>query len=102
MPDWAEEAEVSGGALWLNPPYGRTIGLWMAKAVQASAVGAIVVALVPARTDTVWWHDHVMAATAEVRLIRRRLHFGGAVPLAVVVYRPGRGRPGSWPRLRVA
>ena len=79
------------GACWMNPPYGREIGKWMRKAYESSLSGATVVCLVPARTDTAWWHDYVMRG--EVRFIRGRLKFGGSknsapFPSAVVVFRP--------------
>lgn len=61
--------------VWVNPPYGRPIGLWMAKAQDACAAGATVVMLVPARTDTKWFHD--IAIKQEVRFLRGRLKFGG-------------------------
>jgi site-specific DNA-methyltransferase (adenine-specific) len=66
------------GRVWCNPPYGRAIGDWLAKARQSVEAGAaeLVVCLVPARTDTAWWHEHTPAA--EVRLLRGRLRFGTA------------------------
>lgn len=78
------------GACWINPPYGREIGKWMKKAYEESLRGAVVVCLVPARTDTKWWHEYVMKA-AEVRLVRGRLKFGNATasapfPSAVVIF----------------
>lgn len=81
------------GACWMNPPYGREIGRWVAKALTESRRGCLVVSLLPARTDTAWWHEYVMPA-AEIRLVRGRLKFGGSehsapFPSAVVVYRPG-------------
>lgn len=45
-------AQVWSGRVWMNPPYGREIGAWMAKAWRSSQAGALVVCLVPARTDT--------------------------------------------------
>ena len=45
-----------GEVCWLNPPYGSTIGAWMAKAYASTLEGSTVVCLVPARTDTRWWH----------------------------------------------
>ena len=62
----------------------------MAKASEAAKAGATVVCLVPARTDTAWWHEHVIKH--EVRFIKGRLKFGGAknsapFPSAVVVMR---------------
>lgn len=79
------------GIVWMNPPYGRTIGHWMQKAYESCQSGALVVCLVPARTDTAWWHDYAMKG--EIRFIRGRLKFGGQknsapFPSAVIVFRP--------------
>ena len=78
----------SGDRVFMNPPYGRQIKIWMKKAVEEAQRGALVVCLVPARTDTAWWHDYAMQG--EVRFIRGRLKFGNATdnapfPSAVVV-----------------
>jgi site-specific DNA-methyltransferase (adenine-specific) len=80
------------GRVWLNPPYGRSIGLWMAKAkkVVLSGEAELVVALVPSRTDTRWWNDHVKGA--EVQFLQGRLRFGDAktnapFPSALVTFR---------------
>ena len=78
------------GRCWMNPPYGRQICHWIAKAQSAASRGATVVCLVPARTDTVWWQDRVMRAK-EVRLLRGRLTVVGAAspapfPSAVVIF----------------
>ena len=78
------------GVCWMNPPYGREIGAWMKKAHESARGGATVVCLVPARTDTRWWHEY--AIQHEVRFIRGRLKFGGAknsapFPSAVIVMR---------------
>ena len=75
------------GKCWMNPPYGRDIGKWMKKAYES---GATVVCLVPARTDTKWWHDYAMKG--EITFIKGRLKFGSALnsapfPSAVVVFR---------------
>jgi phage N-6-adenine-methyltransferase len=79
-----------GHVCWMNPPYGREIGKWMRKAFQESLRGAVVVCLVPARTDTVWWHDYVMKG--DVTFLKGRLKFGGATnsapfPSAIVIFR---------------
>ncbi len=79
------------GVCWMNPPYGREIGRWMAKAKAAAAVGATVVCLVPARTDTSWWWDN--CGDQEIRFLRGRLKFGKSqnaapFPSAVVILRP--------------
>lgn len=76
---------------FMNPPYGRVIGDWIRKAYEESEKGATVVCLIPARTDTRYWHDYVMKAD-EIRLVRGRLKFGGSkgnapFPSAVVVFR---------------
>jgi phage N-6-adenine-methyltransferase len=79
------------GTCWMNPPYGREIYNWMEKAyTQCLNWGCTVVCLVPARTDTAWWHDFAMKG--EIRFIRGRLKFGGAknsapFPSAVVIFR---------------
>lgn len=64
----------SQGRVWCNPPYGREVGRWVEKAYKESQRGAIVVMLLPARTDTKWFHDYVMKAD-EVALLRGRLKF---------------------------
>jgi phage N-6-adenine-methyltransferase len=66
-----------GQVCWLNPPYGRAIGLWVAKAYQEALGGATVVALLPPRTDTAWWHQYI-AKAADVRFIKGRLKFSNA------------------------
>lgn len=76
----------------MNPPYGRAIGSWVRKAYESSLKGATVVCLVPARTDTKWWHDYAMKG--EIEFIKGRLKFGGSknnapFPNAVIIFRPG-------------
>lgn len=81
-----------GETVFMNPPYGVQIAKWMAKAHSAASRElATVVCLVPARTDTKWWHAFAMRH--EIRLLRGRLRFGDATtsapfPSAVVVMRP--------------
>lgn len=82
------------GICWMNPPYGRAIKEWMRKAYESSLDGATVVCLVPARTDTAWWHDYAMRG--DIRFLRGRLKFttsgggGGSAPFpsAIVIFRP--------------
>jgi phage N-6-adenine-methyltransferase len=74
--DWAAEAALLGGAVWMNPPYGRAIINWVAKADASAQAGATVVCLVPSRTDTRWFHDH--CAQYELRFVKGRLKFGDA------------------------
>lgn len=75
--------------VFMNPPYGRTIGTWMAKAYNESLQGALVVCLVPSRTDTAWWHN--IAMKGQIQFLRGRLKFGTAknsapFPSAIVVF----------------
>ena len=62
------------GNCWCNPPYGREIGKWVKKAAKSKAM---TVMLIPARTDTKWFHDYIYNK-AEIRFIKGRLKFGGA------------------------
>lgn len=63
------------GVCWCNPPYGRTIGKWIQKAYETFAGGGTVVMLLPARTDTKWFHEYIYNK-AEIRFIKGRLKFG--------------------------
>ena len=65
------------GLVFVNPPYGRTLAAWVAKAHREVAEGRAktVVALLPARPDTAYWHDHVVSHAA-VYFLRGRLRFG--------------------------
>lgn len=79
------------GNCWMNPPYGREIKQWMKKAYDEHIKhGSIIVCLVPARTDTVWWHEYAMKGNIE--FIKGRLKFGDAknsapFPSALVVFK---------------
>ena len=77
--------------VFMNPPYGREIGKWVKKAHEEAKKGALVVCLIPARTDTSYWHDYIHGKT-EIRFLRGRVHFsnGGPAPFpsAVVIFRP--------------
>lgn len=80
------------GRVWCNPPYGRTLGQWIKKAYTSAQEGATVVCLLPARTDTRWWHDYCMKG--EIRFVKGRIHFNGKgpapFPSAVVIFNGGR------------
>jgi site-specific DNA-methyltransferase (adenine-specific) len=83
------------GAKWMNPPYGKKIATWVKKAAESKGV----VALLPARTDTKWWHAYIWDVNlnqprpgVEVRFIPGRLKFKGAkhgapFPSVLVVWR---------------
>ena len=81
---------------WMNPPYGREIGKWVKKAYDATFpdwqhTGAKVVCLLPARTDTKWFHDY--CTKGKIEFLRGRLKFGGhknsaPFPSMIVVFNP--------------
>lgn len=78
------------GVCWCNPPYGREICKWVEKAYIASTWGATVVMLLPARTDTKWFHEYIYNK-AEIRFIKGRLKFGNSktsapFPSMVVIF----------------
>lgn len=83
--------------VWLNPPYGegkKPISAWVEKAYQESLTGATTVMLIPARTNTNWFHDFCLGK-GEVRFVRGRPKFGGAThglpqPLCLVIFRPAK------------
>lgn len=83
----------ANGAIWCNPPYGREIGKWVSRAWRASA-DTTVVMLLPARTDTKWFHDYIYKMpNVEIRFIKGRLKFGNSknsapFPSMIVVFRP--------------
>lgn len=81
------------GRVWCNPPYGREIGQWVRRAFLAIASGGaeVVVMLLPARTDTRWFHEYIYGK-AEIRFLKGRLKFGGSknaapFPSMVVIFR---------------
>ncbi|MFC7551151.1 DNA N-6-adenine-methyltransferase [Pseudoroseomonas wenyumeiae] len=65
------------GSVFMNPPYGRELPRWVAKARTEAEAGraSVVFGLIPARTDTRWWHDYI-AAVADIWMLRGRLAFG--------------------------
>ena len=63
-------------AAFVNPPYGRAIGRWVAKCYRESLKGVKVVMLIPSRTDTAYFHDYIYGK-AQIRFIRGRLKFRG-------------------------
>ena len=62
--------------VFMNPPYGRGIALWVKKAHEESMFNnATVVCLIPARTDTSYWHDYIFSNGYDVKFLRGRLKF---------------------------
>lgn len=79
----------SGERVWCNPPYGREIGKWLEKAYNTKCLAVF---LIPARTDTKWFHDFVYKKpNVTYEFIRGRLKFEGGktsapFPSMIVVY----------------
>lgn len=83
--DWSDEI------VWCNPPYGRTVTQWVRKAYEHFIGGGKAVLLLPARTDTRWFHEYVYGK-AEIRFIKGRIKYGNAkwnapFPTMIVIYR---------------
>jgi phage N-6-adenine-methyltransferase len=83
------------GTVFINPPYGRSLARWVKKAHHEVRDGRAktVVALLPARTDTAYWHEHV-ACRAVIYFLRGRLRFGDGAqgapfPSALVLWGAG-------------
>ena len=65
-----------GRRVFCNPPYGRAIPDWVRKCYEESRKpDTLVVMLIPARTDTSYFHDYIYHRAREIRFIRGRLHF---------------------------
>ena len=81
-----------GYCVFCNPPYGREIGAWVEKCYhEAQKENTVVVMLIPARTDTKYFHDYIYHRS-EIRFIRGRLKFGNSnqgapFPSMVVIFR---------------
>ena len=84
--DWGNDV------VYVNPPYGRDVPKWIQKGIDSDTT---VVYLIPARTNTRWFHNLVINQAHELRFIKGRPKFGDDMkyglpfPLVVVVYRVG-------------
>ena len=69
--------KIGGGRrVFCNPPYGRAIPAWVRKCYEESRKpNTLVVMLIPARTDTSYFHDYIYHRAREIRFLRGRLHF---------------------------
>ena len=89
LQDWGHET------VFCNPPYGRQIGYWVASCYEHAGVAVM---LLPARTDTKWFHDYIYQKDrVEVRFLRGRLKFEGAknsapFPSMVVIFLDASGK----------
>lgn len=83
------------GRVYMNPPHGTEIKYWIKKAYEESQTNAeVVVCLIPARTDTRYWHEYVLKG--EIRYLKGRVRFevnrepansNAPFPSAIVVFR---------------
>ena len=80
------------GVCWCNPPFSKGLGKWVKKAYESDA---LTVMLIPARTDTIWFHEYILNKNGvEVRFIKGRIKFVGAehkapFPCMVVIFNRG-------------
>lgn len=85
------QQDWGGHVVFCNPPYGRELPKWVEKAYNESKKpGTTVVMLIPARTDTRYFHDYIYHK-AEIRFLKGRLKFGDSknsapFPSMVVIY----------------
>ena len=90
--------------VFVNPPY-SDVGKWVKKSYEESTEnGATVALLIPARTDTKYWHDYVMPSASVVYFVKGRLKFvnnsdtnesnSAPFPSAVIVFGGLRWGPG--------
>lgn len=86
LQDWG------GEVVFCNPPYGRAIKDWVRKcSEEAQKPNTTVVALIPARTDTTYFHDFIYHKAQDIRFVKGRLKFGDSkiaapFPSMVVVF----------------
>lgn len=64
----------SGHIVYCNPPYGKEISKWVEKAYNENKKGTFIVMLLPARTDTKWFHNYIYKKH-EIRFLKGRLKF---------------------------
>ena len=76
-----------GKRVYVNPPYGPGLYAWLERHREAE----IAVYLLPARTDTRWFHEICLPEAQEIRFLKGRLKFGDATnsapfPSMVVIF----------------
>lgn len=83
---------MGGQRVFVNPPYGTEISKWVEKSYREGIKdNTLVVMLIPARTDTKYFHDFILHRS-EIRFIKGRLKFGegnnsAPFPSMLVIFR---------------
>ena len=84
--------KIGGGRrVFCNPPYSKAKE-WVRKCYEESLKpDTLVVMLIPARTDTSYFHDYIYHRARDIRFLRGRLHYndskqGAPFPSMVVVF----------------
>lgn len=83
--------KIGGFSVFCNPPYGKELSKWVMKSYwESQKPDTVVVMLIPARTDTRWFHDYIYGK-AEIRFIKGRLRFNNSknnapFPTMIVVF----------------
>lgn len=96
MADNGLEKDWSGNRVFCNPPYSN-IATWVEKCYrEGHKDNTLVVMLIPARTDTKYFHDYILHR-AEIRFVRGRLKFGDGknsapFPSMLVIFRGAKVR----------
>lgn len=73
--DWL--SQKWSGRVFCNPPYGREMKNWIKKSSEESKNCEIIILLIPARTDTSYFHDYIYGhEDVDIEFIRWRLKFG--------------------------
>lgn len=95
--------DITQGAVYCNPPYGREISKWVEKAYNEAQKGIKIVLLIPARTDTTYFHNFIHGK-AEIRFIKGRLKFmdekgiisnPAPFPSMLVIYNASKNKEGG-------
>jgi len=89
---WSLAGQTNNTTCWLNPPYSMCKE-FIKKAYEESLEGNTIVALIPSRTDTKWFHEYIYnKPNVEIRFIKGRLKFGDSInsapfPSMIVIFK---------------
>lgn len=69
------EKNLEGERVWMNPPYGNRIPVFLKWAFEQSMRGNLFCCLLPARTDTRWFHTYVLEQDVGLEFVQGRVKF---------------------------